>query len=756
MSVIDRRRAGVVVGISLVLNAGVVFGQAIQRPPSAAPLQVVMPQIRSYHAGGGEPLEITQVEVGVVVVGQVATTTMDVDLRNHGGIPAEAELVVPVPAGAAVRSFTFQGEASEGAATVLPVSAAQDAYERIVARLRDPALLEFAGHALVRSSVFPVPAGGTQTIRLTYEHLLPRTGARVDYELPRSESLAYNVPWRVSVKIKSTEPISTVYSPTHALETVRRSENVLSVRLASTASHTPGPFRLSYLLAGNEIAASLFAFPDPRNDSTYFLLLAGLPAADGDQPGPGIKRELTLVLDRSGSMRGAKIEQVREAALQVIAGLNDGESFNIITYNDTVESFAPAPVPKTAASAQEAAKYLSGIIACGGTNLYDALRQSLIPKPEFGRLPLVLFLTDGLPTVGETSEVAIRRLAGKSNRYARRVFTFGAGVDVNAPLLDAVALKTGGTSTYVLPGEDVEVKVGQVFRKLTGPVLTGPILEAKSDKIISPIYDVVPARLPDLFAGDQLVVLGKYRGTEPMVFMLRGNYRGKPSAFLYEFDLKQASRKHTFVPRLWASRRIGVLVDALRELGAEKIATAADGAGTNDPRVRELVDEVVRLSTEYGVLTEYTAFLAHEGTDLSKRDEVLAEAARNFDARAWGTRSGTGAVNQSLNAIQMQGQVQLNASNSFFRENLERVSVATVQQINDLAFYRRNDRWIDSRAVQSESKAPPARVIEFGSDEFRALVRQLIGEERQGALALGGDVVIVVGDETVLVRCPQK
>ena len=756
MRVNSRLWVGVMVSVWLGWGAGWVPAQVVRQPEGSTATHVVVPQVRAFQMHGGEPLDITEVEVQVVVVEQGATTTMDIRLKNRSARPAEAELIVPVPPRAVVRSFSSQGSALKAGAAVLPLPEAQATYESLVSKLRDPALLEFAGHALVRSSVFPVPARGTQTIRLTYEHLLPRSGARVDYELPRSESLAYTVPWRISLELKSTEPISTVYSPSHALQTVRRGGGVVSVCLPSSAACTAGPFRLSYLLADTEIAASLFTYPDPRFGGGYFLLLAGLPVLKSEQDGPGIRRELTLVLDRSGSMRGEKIEQVREAALQVIAGLSEGESFNIITYNDTVDAFARAPVCKDEAHARAAAEYLAGITARGGTNLHDALCQSLRPKPRAGVLPLVLFLTDGLPTVGETSEVAIRRVAEQSNPFARRVFTFGAGVDVNVPLLDAVALKTRATSTYVLPGEDVEVKVGQVFASLTEPVLADPRLEDASDMIISRIFDLVPSRLTDLFAGDQLVVLGKYRGTDPLEFVLRGNFLGAPRTFRYVFEVARTDRRHAFVPRLWASRRIGVLVDALRELGAEDFATAAGGAGTDDPRVKELVDEVVRLSTEFGVLTEYTAFLALEGTDLTQRDQVRAEAARNIDTRAWGSRSGKGAVSQSLNAVQMQRQDRVNADNRFYDQDLRRVSVATVQQVNDLAFYRRGERWIDSRALQAAPQAPPPRVVEFNTDEFRTLARQLILEQRQGALSLHGDVLIVVAGETVLVRCPQE
>ena len=742
----------VLIGLSFTTRSPAQVGRALDHPLAA---NIIVPQAMRSSMPQSARLQITQVTVGVVIVEQVATTTMDIELRNDSGWRTEAELVVPVPDGAVVRSFAFQGPAAEPTARILPADEARRTYDAIVAKLRDPALLEFLGYNLIRSSVFPVEANGTQKARLTYEHVLPAEGDRIDYLLPRSEALDYDVPWKVTVRIESKRPITTLYSPTHALETVQRNENCVSARLAGDAHMDPGAFRLSYLLEHEGVTASLMAYPDPGEGGGYFLLLGGLPASLTEKPGEaGIKREVTLVLDRSGSMGGEKIEQVRKAALQIIAGLGEGEAFRIIAYNDAVEAFHAEPVLKDAARAQSAREYLGRITAQGGTNIHDALAAALRPAPLAGMLPIVLFLTDGLPTVGQTSEVAIRDVALKANPHNRRIFTFGVGVDVNAPLLDKIAQETRATSTYVLPAEDVEVKVGQVFRRLTGPVLADARLELDSEGSAPRVCDMVPAVIPDLFDGSQLIVLGKYVGSEPLHFRLSGNYRGQRRTFQYTFSLDHATRKNAFVPRLWASRKIAVLVDAIRQLGANGGPTAHHDAAVADPRLKELVDEVVRLSSRFGILTEYTAFLAREGTDLSKRDEVLAEANRNFVARAMNTRSGMGAVNQSANGGYMMGQSQLNLSNLAWDQNMNRVSIANVQQINDLAFYQRNGRWVDSRLVHEENTAQPRRVIQFGSDEFLELARRLAREDRQGSIAFRGDVLMTVDGEPVLIQGP--
>ncbi|MHC4212014.1 MAG: VWA domain-containing protein, partial [Planctomycetota bacterium] len=584
----------------------------------------------------------------------------------------------------------------------------------------------------------------------TYEHLLDVDGNRVDYILPRTEALEYAVPWKIKANIRAKRSISTVYSASHKVELTRISEKHVKVNISTEAVKEPGPFRLSYLLQENGVTASMFAYPDKKVSGGYFLLLGGLPAEalkHDDQP--AIKRELTLVIDRSGSMRNEKIEQVKEGALQIISGLNKSETFNVCIYNNTVQWFSKKPVPKTTENAEAARKYIEGITATGGTNIHGALEEVLAQEPTEGALPIVLFLTDGLPTVGNTSEVAIRELVIKSNPHKRRVFTFGVGFDVNAPLLEKIALASRAKAEFVLPKEDVEVKIGRVFKKLTGPVLADAILEvvtADGEPAVGRTRDIMPEKLPDMFDGDQLTLLGQYVGSEPVTFRISGNYLGKKRTFKFSFEFDKTNIKNGFVPRLWASRKIAQMIDTVREMGAEP------GSSSNDPKVKELVDEIVRLSTEFGILTEYTAFLAREGTNLGDNHAVNDEARRNFELRAMRSRSGKGAVSQSFNNSAQREQLSLNMRNAFLDEQMDRVSIAEIQQVNDRAYFRRGKRWVDSRLVNNESEVKPTRIIEFGSPEFIELAEKLASVNRQGSIALKGDILLYVDGDAVLIR----
>ena len=745
----------------------------------SAAANLIVPQARSYSfSGQRQQVQISSVAAEVRILEQVATTTMDVDLTNPTSQIQEAEMLIPVPDAAVVRSFTFAGSAKEPTAKLLPKAEAQSIYRSIVSKLRDPALLEFASYSLIRSSVFPVPAGGKQHVRIVYEHVLKADGNRIDYVLPRSESFeASQVPWTISLKISASSPISAIYSPSHQVTVDHSGGQQALVRTVANQHLEPGPFRLSYLANSKGVTASLLAYPDPRIGGGYFLLLAGVPADVQTKEAP-MKREVTLVIDRSGSMAGQKIEQVRAAALQVIEGLDQGEALNIIDYSDSVAKFSEKPVIKTADTLRQARAYINRIKAAGGTNIHDALVEAMRQPPTSNMLPLTIFLTDGLPTVGETRESAIRNAVIEANAHKRRIFSFGVGYDLNAPLLTSIANATRAIPTFVFPNENVEVKVSSVFNRLSGPVLADPKLatiDSAGAVTTRAVRELLPTQLNDLFEGDQLVILGQYQTDDPLHFRLSGSYLGVPRTFDLKFDLAKSTTRNAFVPRLWASRKIARLIEVITEAGADSatasstrfspsaavaynsggIRPASTAAPANDPKLKELVDEIVRLSTEYGVLTEYNAFLATDGTDLSNLELLNTQTRDYLVNNAQRVRSGMGGVTQASNGISQKSQSSLNRSNFYLTQNMERVEITNVQQITDRTFFKRNNRWVDSNALKNET-VKPDQVIEFGTPEFYRLVDQLVRQGREGILALSGEMLLMIDGKTVLIKAPPK
>ncbi len=739
----------------------------------------VVPQHRIVPVSPGIPtgVTLTKVDARVSINNRVASTQLDLTIVNQSPMLAEAVVLVPVPAGASVKGFSYEGAANspnEGVAQVLTRDDARRLYDSIVRASRDPGLLEFAGATLVRSSVFPVAAGAHQRVRIEWDEVISSVDGRIDYMLPRSESLRYETPWNLSVSVTQPEPIAAVYSPSHELIEIQPGQAATTRQFAisAAAQRAPGPFLMSVVQGGTSATAraSVVAYPSPGDGGGYFMLLGGITAPQVHEQ--TIAREVTIVLDRSGSMAGGKLDQAKSAALQVVEGLKRGERFNLIDYSNSVSMFAREPVEQSAKSVEEARAYLDALRPTGGTNISDAIVEALRQPHVSGTIPIVLFLTDGLPTVGQTSERAIRELVERGNTHNRRIFTIGVGADVNAPLLDRISDLTRARTTYIVPGENVELKVAQVFRQLRGPMLTDVMLTALDQfgaQDTRRVRDLAPRRIPDMFDGEQLVVFGAYLGEQPTTLSISGRTASGQIDAKVPFDPALATTRHAYVARLWATRRIAELVDEVRQLAADR---PGQPVGTSppldDPRVKELVDEVVRLSARFGVLTEYTAFFATAGTNLNDWNALAAGCSGRLES-ASRKRSGEGAISQGVNFNDMKGKAQLAYDNRFLDETLKETRIHNVQQLSDRCFYNNDGRWIDSQLVahsplpglggggaQSLNAAPLAvdETIEFASPRHLELIQELSAEGRQSVLSLPGDTLVRHRGKNILVRNP--
>ncbi|UCG58585.1 MAG: VWA domain-containing protein [Phycisphaerales bacterium] len=739
-----------------IVSVVLILGAAPARPQEqhAAPPNLIVPQSRSYNFWPQQegPVHVTGVEAKIIIWDEMASTRLDIEMLNTTDRIQMGLMMIPTPDASVVWDVRYGGDDWDMEAQILRKEEAERIFNALVAAVRDPALVELAGQDLLVTRLFPIEPGAGRKISIAYAHMLEFEGGRVDYHLPRTESLQYDVPWKINATIHSAQPISTVYSPSHHVTVGRVSEKEVVVELKEGAELAPGPFQLSFLRQDDGVSGSVFAYPDEDGSGGYFLLLAGLPAELPSDVEP-MKRELTLVLDRSGSMGVTKMDQAKDVTQQIISALEPEEAFNIVTYNSSVSFFSTEPVIKDVFSEAAAWEYVEAVRSGGGTNLHEALRLSLTQEPMAGMLPIVLFLTDGRPTSGITSEVAIRELVTSSNPYDRRVFTFGVGLDVNAALLQGLAELSRARAEFVLPTEDVEEKVGKVFKGLKGPVLSNGMLQvltADGSEAIGRTWDIAPATLPDLYDGDKLVFLGRYIGDEPLVFKVSGTYLGQDRTFEFAFDPADADLRHTFVPRLWASRKIAEMIYEIRQLGADP------SLSPDDPRLLEVTDTVVSLSIEYGILTEYTAFLADETTDLADPDQTGDTAGDTIYDRGVRARSGGGGVNQSINLREQRNQEVLNRDNSYVDQYMQTVRVTNVQQVSDLAFYFRDEMWVDSRLVSDDLELDTVTRIDFGSVAFMQLVKELTSRGRQGVLSFGNDVLLQVGGEPLLVRMPAE
>lgn len=735
----------------LAAFAPVCYADGLDVDETSAPKLAIVPQIgfvsRAEHSG----LKLTAVSAAVEIGATQSTTTLSVKVHNGTDRQARPALLVPLPQGAAVSELN----STTGRATIVAGKAANRLMRRWIEDSHSTALLEFTGFNWLRATIPAIPPNASKTFQIAYRQPLDTTAERCDYVLPRSQLLSYRIPWSITARIRAGRAISTVYSPSHDLTIERTSSSELAVRTTASAAREPGAFRMSCLYDTGKLAATLFTSRGRSGGDGYFLILVGPPA----NPSKSIKREITFVIDRSASMKGERLDQVCASVSKLVSSMASGEAMNIIQYNDKIQSFAPSPIANTATTIDASKRYLKSISPRGGTNTFDALRTSLSQTPSAGKLPIVLFFTDGLPTIGNTSEAAIRKLVVKGNPHKRRVYTIGVGIDVKTPLLEGIAAASRGRATFVLPDENLTRKVADVVDRLKNPVLAEAALELReSDGTLAGkrVHDLQPTILPDLFHGDQLVVLGRYSGTAPLVVRLRGNYLGKSTAQQFQFNLQARAHENDFVRRLWASRKIARLIDEIRQSGANVLPSYATPKLPANTDVTSRVGEILRLTAVHGILTEYTAFAGRAPENWNKRKELMSQTVGNLNQRAVETRAGFGSVNQEFNGIEQKDQRQTNYRNNYWNAKMKRVAVKGVQQIGPDSFFRQNGVWVDGRLLNHTPLPKPKQTVSFGTAEYFTLLESLTKTHRQGALALPGNVLLLKDGNPLLVTGPRK
>jgi Ca-activated chloride channel family protein len=544
---------------------------------------------------GVPPLAMVNHKVVAAVEDQVAVTTVEQTFRNHTDRPLEATYLFPVPRGAGVDRFTMWVDGKETAGELLDAKKASQVYTDIVRRTQDPGLLEYLGNDLMRLRVFPVPPRGDQKVKLSFKSIAPKDGSVVEYVYPlRTDGKATRTleEFSVKVSIKSQAGVQNVYSPTHAVTVHRKGPNEVAVEFERNQGLLDKDFQLFYGTGAGPVGLTPLVYKPVTSEDGYVMLLVS-PQIDPAQT--RTPRDLVLVLDTSSSMSELKMQQAKKAAKYCLAQLDAKDRFAVVKFSTTVDSYRDALVPAEKDHLERANKWVDDLRPSGGTAIWPALEKALsLRTDDPGRAFTVVFFTDGQPTVDETNPDKIVKNVGAKNSANTRIFSFGVGDDVNAAMLDQLAEATRGVSSYVRPAEDIGEKAAGLYAKISHPVMTDVRLTT-GDNVR--LHEVYPQRLPDLFFGSQLVVIGRYGGGGHAAVKLSGLVGGERKEFVYEVSFPLQTEAETggkdFVEPLWARRKVGFLLDQIRANGEQK----------------ELVDEVVALAKRYGIATPYTSYL---------------------------------------------------------------------------------------------------------------------------------------------------
>src|ERR1043166_4917471 len=694
------------------------------------------------------PLEVTSHQVNIKIDGQVAITSIDQEFYNPNDQRLEGFYMFPVPKGAHIDKFSMEIAGKSVDAELLPADKARGIYEDIVRKMRDPALLEYAGPDLFKVRLFSIEPRSRKPVKNFFTELIPSGAGTVTFLFPLSPQKFSARPIKnlsVKIELKSTEPLASIYSPSHKVEIKRDGPNRAVIGYESKDEKPDTDFQLVYSSDTRDVGLRLITYK-PDSDDGYFLLLAAPTVTNETKPAA---KDVVFVVDTSGSMAGAKLQQAQKALRFCVENLNADDRFEIVRFSTEAEPLFRELAPADSDHRKRANAFIDEFKPIGGTAIADALQSALKVRPDKSDRPfVVIFLTDGLPTVGtrNADEIVaeIRKASGA------RIFSFGIGSDVNTELLDQIAEGTRAFSQYVLANEDLELKVSNFYTRIKEPALTNLKLDLRGGVRPAKMY---PADLPDLFKGDQLVVAGRYSGVGDVDAKLTGSVAGREQTFTYKLHFDDRKTTDDYVPRLWATRRVGFLLDEIRIHG----------------ETTELRDETTELARKYGVVTPYTAYLIVEdedrrrvpmadrsmqsmSTDAATRAEV-AKAWTGFKDKKEGEDGVANARSQNAFKFAQQAPASITSGTS---ESLRGFAAAApagtpaaarlgqyTQQsrfVNGRAFFQNGNQWIDSNAQNTAKR----QRIQFNSEEYFNLLTK--HPEAGPWLALGQNVVLQLDD----------
>lgn len=670
-------------------------------------------------------LPVKSIKIDTKISSQVATTHVEQVFHNGTGFTLEGTYFFPIPETASIVEFAIWDGDRRLVGEVRTREEARRIYDEIVRRQRDPGLLEYAGRDLFQASIFPIPPNSDKKLELTYTQVVRAEGGTVSYRYPLGTGRQLTEIGSVAgrVELESKDPLRNVYSPTHSIDVKRTNDRRSLVSFESEGGKEPQDFQLFYTISKEDFGLTLLTHREPGKQG-YFLLMISPKEDWSDQEYSA--KDVVFVVDTSGSMAEAgKMEKARSALLYGVRILRPQDRFNIVSFageEHLMESGLIAADEKGRARGEAFVKALKPV---GGTNINGSLLASLSQFTEGNRErpKIIVFLTDGLPTVGETNVSRIVDNVHNASKAGVRLFTFGVGYDVNTALLDKLAADNGGTADYVEPKEDLEVKVSNFFTKVNYPVLTNLKLDmagAKTDL-------VYPRLVPDLFRGSQVTLIGRYSNDADLAAMrltLTGQAGGSTRTYTYDnlsFPLRNES--NDYLPRLWATRRVGWLMEQVRSNGEQK----------------ELRDEIVDLGTRYGIVTPYTSYLALEPDQTSRLNYSMTPGTattQRTDGRGFlgGLRAepksspqpnappmvsesvrvdtGAAAVQQSKRAREQMDAEKLK----------DETRTDAVKRVYGKTFYLIDGIWTDSE-FKTEAKLPET-VLTFGSDDYFAVLKQ--------------------------------
>jgi Ca-activated chloride channel family protein len=623
MKLASNRRAG---SLCLGLICAALLGAASARPGWGEPGSCTADAeggallLRAGKNGRCVPAPVLDTDAALWVTGVVARARVTQRFRNPGDDRVEAVYVFPLPDAAAVDHLRMLVGRRVIEGQIRERGRARRIYEAARSTGQKASLLEQERPNIFTASVANIGPRETVEVVLEYQEVVRWDGGEFGVRFPLAITPRYtpggppagtpeapdtaetgpitrarfsdlaDAPVRLAVEIDAGFALSSLYSPSHEIRTSRVSDTVYEVALDPDAVPADRDFVLRWAPErGQTPEAALFT--EGNGGDTYALLMV-LPPDPDDAGDARLPRETVFVIDTSGSMAGPSLEQAKLALMIALDDLAPGDRFNVIEFNSVTRRLFPESVTADAAAIERARHFIDSLDANGGTEMADALAAALEGDPPRGFVRQIVFVTDG--AVG--NESALFAYIGE-HLGASRLFPVGIGSAPNSYFMRKAAQFGRGAFTFIGSPLQVSERMDALFRKLESPVLTG--LEVSWD---DPAAEAWPARIPDLYAGEPLVVTARLTGPVGRI-QVRGErgerswekvFRPGPPGGPRDIDPPARSA----IAKLWARRKIDALMDA-----------AIEGADREAAR-----QAVVDLGLAHHLVTRYTSLVAVDVT----------------------------------------------------------------------------------------------------------------------------------------------
>lgn len=586
--------------------------------------------------GSVAPVPLAGVSIDAEISGFCARVSVAHRYVNREPTPIEAVYVFPLDEGAAICGFEAVVDGTLVVGEVQEREKAFAAYDDAIEQGHGAFLLDEERPDVFLASIGNLPPGKDVLVRLTYVAELTIDDGRLRFAVPTSVSpryapaedrrgtgrpdsetlnppVAWTVPYGLDLSVRISLPgaITAVASPSHPIS-VAFSDGRATVSLAQAQAALDRDFVLSVEAAGLDTPHAWIERADDGTEGIAVALVPRFPV--GQSPA-----DLVFVVDRSGSMEGTSIDEVRRALQLCLRSMVPGCRFNIIGFGSTCQPLFPESRPYDQATLAEASAHVAALRAdLGGTEILPALELAL-RQPEHAALAReVVVLTDG----EVTNTDAVLALV-KSRAAVARIFTIGIGAGASQHLVRGIARAGRGSAEFIYPGERIEPKVLRLFGRLLSPALADVSLEWSGARVTQ-----APGDVPPVFAGSRLLVYGLTAGARPAAVRLTAN--GPSGPVRHEIPLDGAP----LVP----GRAVATLAARarIRELEEGSEWLHARGSRQNDRKQASVRDEIIALSVRHGLLSRETSFVAIERRDAPVQGDVQLRRVPIALTAGWG------------------------------------------------------------------------------------------------------------------------